>query len=124
MLPKEERRAMLLRLFKDESPLIDHSQQNARQAPVSSTTTNPSTTNEQETIVDSDGGVALNTDIVDADAEVTAKPGASVAEGTEQDAEMTEDLLRAGQQSVVDSEQAVAAAPEREGEGDEMNTTV
>ena len=123
MLPKEERRAMLLRLFKDESPLIDHSQQNARQAPV----TNPSTTNpttEPETIVDSDGGVALNTDVVDADAEVTAKPGATVGEGTEQDAEMTEDLLRAGQQGLVDSEQAVAAAPEREGEGDEMNTTV
>ena len=25
MLPKEERRAMLLRLYNDESPLIDHS---------------------------------------------------------------------------------------------------
>lgn len=31
MLPKEERRAMLLRLYNDESPLIDHSQEQKKQ---------------------------------------------------------------------------------------------
>lgn len=30
MLPKEERRAMLLRLYNDESPLIDHSQEHKK----------------------------------------------------------------------------------------------
>lgn len=36
MLPKEERRAMLLRLYNDESALIDHSQEQKKPKPESS----------------------------------------------------------------------------------------
>ncbi|KAH0169526.1 S-adenosyl-L-methionine-dependent methyltransferase [Aureobasidium sp. EXF-12298] len=124
MLPKEERRAMLLRLFKDESPLIDHSQQpNRKNAPATSDPT-VSATAAPETVVDSDGGVALNdTDADMEDADATAPVGASGV-GTEEDAMATEDALRAQQQSIADEDQAVAAAPEREGETDEANTTV
>jgi multisite-specific tRNA:(cytosine-C5)-methyltransferase len=106
-------------LFKDESPLIDHSQQPNRKS-------NPNTgaTAVPETVVDSDGGVALNdidADMEDADA--TAPIGeAGVA--TEEAGMATEDALRAQQQVVADEAQAVAAAPEREGETDEVNTTV
>ncbi|KAG9986693.1 S-adenosyl-L-methionine-dependent methyltransferase, partial [Aureobasidium melanogenum] len=123
MLPKEERRAMLLRLFKDESPLIDHSQQpNRKNAPASDPTV--SATAAPETVVDSDGGVALNdTDADMEDADATAPVGASGV-GTEEDAMATEDALRAQQQTIADEDQAVAAAPEREGETDEVNTTV
>jgi multisite-specific tRNA:(cytosine-C5)-methyltransferase len=120
MLPKEERKAMLLRLFKDESPLIDHSQQpNRKNAAAASTTAA-----EPETVVDSDGGVALNdvdADMEDADA--TAPIGESGV-ATEEQGMATEDALRAQQQVVADEAQAVAAAPEREGETDEVNTTV
>lgn len=124
MLPKEERRAMLLRLFKDESPLIDHSQQpNRKNAPATSDPT-VSATSAPETVVDSDGGVALNdTDADMEDADATAPVGASGV-GTEEDAMATEDALRAQQQTIADDDQAVAAAPEREGEPDEANTTV
>ncbi|KAG9557848.1 S-adenosyl-L-methionine-dependent methyltransferase, partial [Aureobasidium melanogenum] len=124
MLPKEERRAMLLRLFKDESPLIDHSQQpNRKNAPATSDPT-VSATAAPETVVDSDGGVALNdTDADMEDADATAPVGASGV-GTEEDAMATEDALRAQQQTIADEDQAVAAAPEREGETDEANTTV
>lgn len=132
MLPKEERRAMLLRLFKDESPLIDHSQQPNRKAPAASAAadaTTTSTTSAPETIIDnSDGGVVLNDVDEDADAEMqdadaTALIGAG-AVGTEEDALATDDALRAAQQVIADQDQVVGAAPERKGESDEFNTTV
>ena len=116
---------MLLRLFKDESPLIDHSQQpNRKNAAPAAAAEAGATDAQPETVVDSDGGVALNdvdADMEDADA--TAAVGdAGVA--TEEQGMTTEDALRAQQQVVADEDQAVAAAPEREGETDEVNTTV
>lgn len=106
MLPKEERRAMLLRLYNDESPLIDHSQQ--RRAPDASAAAKP----EGETIADSDGGVALNADV---DEEIVDADAAAIA---------TEDDVRAQAQVVADEDAKDDAAPERIGEGDEFNTTV
>ena len=38
MLPKEERKAMLLRLYNDDTPLIDHSQQRRNQLAIDGTT--------------------------------------------------------------------------------------
>lgn len=152
MLPKEERRAMLLRLYNDDSPLIDHSQQREKHqaaiaandqngdndtdiaslAAVSKSTPNkvPAQTapegTAQESFVDNeDGGVRLNADVDGGveNADATAPVGESGV-GTEEDAMAAEDRLRAEQQGVKDEADAVAAAPEREGEGDECNTTV
>lgn len=106
MLPKEERRAMLLRLYNDESPLIDHSQQ--RRQPDASA----AKAAEGETIADSDGGVALNAD----DDEEIADPDATDI--------ATEDRVRAQAQVGADEDARDGAAPERVGEGDEFNTTV
>ncbi|GAB7349355.1 hypothetical protein MBLNU459_g8485t1 [Dothideomycetes sp. NU459] len=64
MLPKEERRAMLLRLYNDETPLIDHSQTRRNQA--AEATAQPDTDMdgaEPETLVDENGGVQLNADV-------------------------------------------------------------
>lgn len=124
MLPKEERRAMLLRLFQDESPLIDHSQQNQR-APRPAADPTIASTSAPETIIDDEGGVKLNADVDEdmEDADATAPVGATGV-GTEADAMATEDALRAEQQDIADADQAVGAAPERKGEDDEFNTTV
>lgn len=122
MLPKEERRAMLLRLFNDETPLIDHSQARRQQNAEDRAAAGPE---EPETLVDEDGGVALNADIDEdiEDADATAPIGESGV-GTEEDAMATEDALRAQQQVVADQDAVEGAAPERVGESDEMNTTV
>ena len=130
MLPKEERKAMLLRIFDDNSPLIDHSQQRKEAYTASSKTAEYSTVEgvEPETFVDQeDGGVKLNTDAMDDedmdDVDATAPVGASGV-GTEDDAIATEDRLRADQQVIADQDGEVAAAPEREVEEKAFNTTV
>lgn len=124
---------MLLRIFDDNSPLIDHSQKRKEAHEIA---TAPSKTAEDsivegaepETFVDQeDGGVKLNTD-ADEDMEVdeadaTAPIGASGV-GTEEEALATEDRLRADQQTIADEGQVVDAAPEREGEEKAFNTTV
>lgn len=125
MLPKEERRAMLLRLYNDETPLIDHSQ-TRRNNLASDTPTNGGANvdgAEPETLVDENGGVQLNADVDEdiQDADATAPIGET---GVEADSMMAEDRLRAEQQVVADEDAAVAAAPERKGESDEFNTTV
>ncbi|CAD0047578.1 unnamed protein product [Aureobasidium pullulans] len=100
-------------------------QPNRKNGPAATADPTVSSTSAPETIIDnSDGGVALNdvdADMEDADA--TAPIGASGV-GTEEDAMAAEDALRAEQQVIADEDQVVGAAPEREGEGDEVNTTV
>jgi multisite-specific tRNA:(cytosine-C5)-methyltransferase len=116
MLPKEERKAMLLRLFKDESPLIDHSQQpNRKNAGAGATAGGAS-----ETVIDVEGDADADAEMGDADASAAVTPAVAV----EEDAMAVEDATKAEQQVNVDEAQAVAAAPEREGETDEVNTTV
>ncbi|PSK33633.1 Multisite-specific tRNA:(cytosine-C(5))-methyltransferase [Elsinoe australis] len=135
MLPKEDRKAMLLRIYNDDTPLIDHSQQGKQKA--ADRASSPARlaqakdavgTNgvKEETLYDSeDGGVKLNADVDEEveKADATAPVGEKGV-GTEEDAMMTEDRLRAEQQTIADERQAVDAAPEREGEDDAMNTTV
>jgi len=131
MLPKEERKAMLLRIFDDNSPLIDHSQQRREAheiAAAASAKEDPTEVKgaEPETFVDQDdGGVKLNADVDEDmdDADATAPVGASGV-GTEDDALATEDRLLADQQVIADEGQEVDAAPEREGEEKAFNTTV
>ncbi|KAF2149582.1 S-adenosyl-L-methionine-dependent methyltransferase [Myriangium duriaei CBS 260.36] len=126
MLPKEERKAMLLRIYNDDTPLIDHSQQTkkaqAAREPVEDAEMADGVPDET-LIDDEDGGVKLNADAVEEDADATAPVGASGV-GTEEDALATEDRLRAEQQQIKYDEDVVAAAPEREGESDSFNTTV
>lgn len=124
---------MLLRIFDDNSPLIDHSQKRKEAyeiATASSKTAEDSTVEgaEPETFVDQeDGGVKLNTDADEDleldDADATVPIGASGV-GTEDEALATEDRLRADQQVIADEDLEVAAAPEREGEEKAFNTTV
>lgn len=140
MLPKEERKAMLLRLYNDDTPLIDHSQERRLAqkdaAAAAAEKTEDASTNgnaadaingaEPETFEDSeDGGVKLNADLDDdmQDVAVSAPVGETGVD-TEEGALATEDRLRADQQVIADEDQKVAAAPEREGETDELNTTV
>ena len=123
---------MLLRLYNDDTPLIDHSQERrqaqkiAAEMPDSSSQPAGENGAEPETFEDSeDGGVKLNTDLDEnmEDADATAPVG-ETGVGTEEDALATEDRLRADQQTIADEAQKVAAAPEREGESDEFNKTV
>jgi len=146
MLPKEERKAMLLRLFHDDSPLVDHSQERRlaqesakhSASPYDETIASTDGTSkatgantdsadaEPETLLDTDdGGVKLDADVDDDTqyAEATAPSGAGGV-GSEEDAMAREDGLKAEQQVVVDEQQKVAAAPEREGEEDRFNRTV
>lgn len=124
MLPKEERRAMLLRLFNDDSPLVDHSEErrmaikDAKAAAASSTAQADEETVEDD---DQDGGVKLN---ADGDVDMEDSNAAATVIGTEEDVLAKEDALKAQQQVDADEEQKIAAAPEREGETDEFNTTV
>jgi len=122
---------MLLRIFDDSTPLIDHSQQRreAHEIAVAASTKEDATEVEgvePETFVDQDdGGVKLNEDADDDmdGVDATAPIGASGV-GTEEDAMATEDRLRADQQVIADEAQEVDAAPEREGEEKAFNTTV
>ncbi|KAF4550044.1 Multisite-specific tRNA:(cytosine-C(5))-methyltransferase-like protein [Elsinoe fawcettii] len=138
MLPKEDRKAMLLRIYNDDTALVDHSQQGKQKAAKRERSPEADVkmqdakdavgTNgvEEETLYDSeDGGVKLNADVDEEieKADATAPVGAKGVT-TEEDALATEDKLRAEQQIIADERQAVDAAPEREGEEDRTNTTV
>ena len=98
---------MLLRLYNDETPLIDHSQarRNTGPAPDGAEKMVIDTEAEPETIVDEDGGVKLNAD-------------------GDEDMESAETTVPTGENGVDDSLAADKAAPERVGESDEFNKTV
>ena len=117
---------MLLRIFNDDSPLVDHSQLRKQALEKAQDSPSPNGAAQPETFVDEeDGGVKLNADVDQdmEDAEATAPVGSSGV-GTEEDALATEDRLRAEQQTIADEDQKVAAALEREGEDDTFNKTV
>jgi len=124
---------MLLRIFNDDSPLVDHSQIRKQALEAAKDSPSPDAAGQTDTAMadpetyvdEEDGGVKLNAD-VDEDienADATAPIGESGV-GTEEDALATEDRLRAEQQTIADEDQKVAAAPEREGEDDSFNKTV
>jgi multisite-specific tRNA:(cytosine-C5)-methyltransferase len=62
MLPKEERKAMLLRLYNDNSELIDHSKNRDREANARETEAKAATKQEESATpgADIDGGVKLD----------------------------------------------------------------
>ncbi|PNS14924.1 Multisite-specific tRNA:(cytosine-C(5))-methyltransferase [Sphaceloma murrayae] len=136
MLPKEDRKAMLLRIYNDDTPLIDHSQQlkpkprddNERSEKSLNEAKDATGTNgvREETFDDEeDGGVKLDAaaDETVETADATAPLGMKGV-GTEESAMEAEDALRKEQEMLVDEAKDAEAAPEREGEEDRMNTTV
>lgn len=113
MLPKEDRRAMLLRLFNEEPPLINHS--------------DPKQTGYEAVSRDMDIDTA--TEDVQADVEKDEEEqNTDVAEvaAIEQDDLAKEDRLEAKRLEVLedDDRKITEAMPERQGEGDDYNTTV
>lgn len=105
MLPKEERKAMLLRVYNEDTPLIDHSQlrkqQEREQAAAAA-----EVKEDDEDDVKAEGGVLLPI--------------------TDENAMMAEDRILADDQAAKEDDDVkiAKAMPEREGEGDELNTTV
>ena len=85
MLPKEERRAMLLRLYNDETPLIDHSQarKQAAAAAAAEGAEEMVVDAEPETAAEEDGGVSLNADVDEDIQEVDATAPERVSESDE-----------------------------------------
>ena len=116
MLPKEERKAMLLRIYNDDTPLIDHSQQKRLNKEAQAATRADSDMPDAAASDDDEGGVKLG---VDEDEAVLEG-----AMGTEEDVQAKEDRLLADHAQAADEQRTVDAAPEREGESDSLNTTI
>lgn len=77
MLPKEDRKAMLLRVYNDDSPLIDHSQQTRKNV----LGQNGAKEEPQTTVdLDDEGGVKLADDAVDTEAALDALEEEEAAE--------------------------------------------
>ncbi|KAF2141406.1 uncharacterized protein K452DRAFT_359167 [Aplosporella prunicola CBS 121167] len=128
MLPKEERRAMLLRLYNDDSPLIDHHQKaeqaaaSRAESPVTAALDDaaPLADEEPETFEDQSGGVALNTDM-DPDIEETTTGVGSTGLPDENQAMIAEDMLRASKQNEEDNKRETATGEVVAPEDDMMN---
>lgn len=111
---------MLLRIFNDDSPLVDHSQQIKQAKQAQADSESPA----EMDGADDDGGVKLEADADEDMDDAKPVPVEAGVMSIEADAMAKEDRLKADQQSAADEEQAVAAAPEREGEDDTFNKTV
>ncbi|EON69425.1 hypothetical protein W97_08685 [Coniosporium apollinis CBS 100218] len=120
MLPKEDRKAMLLRLYNDDSPLVDNSknrfkqQETSRDISRSSTAGTPlpesgiaEATDEPETIIDKDGGVVFNT-AMDSDVEETTTGIGGKGIGPEHKAMEAEDRMKADAQNKADNTREIA----------------
>ncbi|KAF1825360.1 S-adenosyl-L-methionine-dependent methyltransferase [Dissoconium aciculare CBS 342.82] len=112
MLPKEDRRAMLLRLFNEEPPLINHS--------------DPKQTGYEAA---SKGGEAVEKDAAAEKEELNADDDDDVdadAMSLEQDIIAIEDKTQAARLEVLEDEdrKTSEAMPERQGEGDHYNKTI
>jgi len=125
MLPKEERKAMLLRLYNDDTPLIDHSQErrNAKEIAATDQLSGDKVATADSTEDTEDGGVRLDAEM-EGDTDMADASAPSGAVGTEEDVLAKEDRLLAAQEAAADEGSKVAAAPEREGEDDVFNKTV
>ncbi|KAK3706627.1 tRNA (cytosine-5-)-methyltransferase ncl1 [Vermiconidia calcicola] len=141
MLPKEDRKAMLLRIYNEDVELVNHS--DSRQAPPQNKDTEEKSKGSvpaqaeaeelQRRIAEApdeettdagrtDGGVPVGEPYLPAE----AKEPALAAEAAEQTALTEEDRERAEEMEVLedDDRKIAAAMPERKGEGDDYNTTV
>ncbi|KAL1586339.1 hypothetical protein WHR41_05413 [Cladosporium halotolerans] len=133
MLPKEERKAMLLRIYNEDVELVNHSTKtdsSAAATPAPATgkagtegTTQGSMPAEQDALqVQEATANAPEEPSVDVVPEDTAQPGASI----EQNSVAEEDAKRKAQVEVQDDplNQVAAAMPERAGEEDVSNKTI
>jgi multisite-specific tRNA:(cytosine-C5)-methyltransferase len=128
MLPKDERKAMLLRIFEEDVELINHHEMrkndqankadgNRMKGSASAEDDAKELQRRLENAPDDDGGVLL-------DAPSPLEPELALA--AEQNALAEEDTERAKElEELEDDDRKIRdAMPEREGEGDEMNTTI
>ncbi|KAK8159931.1 S-adenosyl-L-methionine-dependent methyltransferase [Phyllosticta citribraziliensis] len=145
MLPKEERKAMLLRLYNDSSELVDNSLRNKQQQQENGTSTpaQDSATvvaeadadakaeataaeeaaQEPETIQEEDGGVSLNT-AMDVDVEEATTGIGQKGVGPEIEAVAADNQLEASRQHEADTTKTTAEGEKVREEDDVVNTTV
>ncbi|KAF2480163.1 S-adenosyl-L-methionine-dependent methyltransferase [Neohortaea acidophila] len=122
MLPKEERKAMLLRIFNEDTELVNHDMKGGKAA------------NGEAAVK---GSVAAEEDAVEVERKIEADETIEVEElgedaklgeqlAADQDALAAEDIVRAEELEKMETEETKVAdaMPERAGEGDEANTTV
>ncbi|KAK5175897.1 tRNA (cytosine-5-)-methyltransferase ncl1 [Saxophila tyrrhenica] len=135
MLPKEDRKAMLLRLFNEDVELVNHSAQATRAgqggAPQAGSLPAEDDAKElQRKIRDApdDGGIVIGADAgEDAAAEGPSSRDEQLADmaADEDDVLADDDARKLDMEAVEDEDTKIAAAmPERVGEGDRVNTTV
>ncbi|KAK8159834.1 cytosine-5--methyltransferase NCL1 [Phyllosticta citrichinensis] len=146
MLPKEERKAMLLRLYNDSSELVDNSLRNKQQQQQRNGTSTPAqdsaivvneaevdikaeataaeeAAQEPETIQEEDGGVSLNT-AMDVDVEEATTGIGQKGVGPEVEAVAADNQLEASKQHEADTTKTTAEGEKVKEEDDVVNTTV
>jgi multisite-specific tRNA:(cytosine-C5)-methyltransferase len=127
MLPKEDRRAMLLRLFNEEPPLINHSdpKQTGYEAATKAGEIADSELKEAQEELGADDDVEVDVENGDGDEEVNGQINAD-ALSLEQDMIAAEDKTQAARLAVLEDEdrKIAEAMPERQGEGDDYNKTI
>ncbi|KAF2169325.1 hypothetical protein M409DRAFT_65027 [Zasmidium cellare ATCC 36951] len=129
MLPKEDRRAMLLRIFNEDTELINHSDPKQQRS-------DPKSKQEPQGSIPAENDASrverdIKNDVED-DGLDDAAGGAAVpntedgAMALEQDAVSKKDAIDIKRLEVLEDEdrKIAEAMPEREGEGDDYNTTV
>ncbi len=128
---------MLLRLYNDDSPLVDNSKNRFKQqqdTPRDMSQSPPGRTSppdsgdveaneEPETIIDEDGGVALNT-AVEPDVEETTTGIGGTGIGPEHKAMEAEDRMKADAQSAADNAHEIAPGVTVPPEEDVFDSTV
>ncbi|KAK7523749.1 putative methyltransferase [Phyllosticta citriasiana] len=142
MLPKEERKAMLLRLYNDSSDLVDNSlrnkqlqQQNGTSTPAQESaaeaeadakaevTAADEAAQEPETVEEEDGGVSLNT-AMEVDVEEATTGVGQKGVGPEVEAVAADNQLEASRQHEADTTKTTAEGEKIREEDDVVNTTV
>lgn len=137
MLPKEERKAMLLRIFDEECELINHSAHREGKVPMDGTPVDAGQSTagsmpaeedakEVQRRVDADTSRNEPREVEGGGLTHLPEDGDLVALAAEQDDMTQQDRALADELEVAEDENVkiAAADPAREGEGDEMNTTV
>jgi multisite-specific tRNA:(cytosine-C5)-methyltransferase len=127
MLPKEDRRAMLLRLFNEEPPLINHSdpKQTGYEAASKGGEIADSEMKEVQEDLNANDDADVNVENGDGDEEPNGQINAD-AMSLEQDMIAAEDKTQAARLEVLEDEdrKITEAMPERQGEGDDYNKTI
>ena len=127
MLPKEERRAMLLRIYNEDVQLINHSdpRQNGRPVEQKGSQSAEGDAQELESKFQNTADAA-ETNVPTEDVTNGASDAEAGAMVMEQDAVAVRDRIESGRLEVLEDEnrKITESMPERDGEGDNYNTTV